>query len=261
MAASKGLKIDERRKRILEILAREGQVKVSALAEELGATPVTIRNDLANLKQNGYLERTSGGAVQTVRNFYNLESQQRSQVNTYAKKLIARSAAELIRDGETLFINSGSTTYFTCVELRKKKNLNIVTNSLMAAMELGGVPSFRVILLGGEINTQYSFTYGTSVIDQLRLYRADRTILSMDGISAAAGLTTYHSDESVVNKTMIERSSETIIVADSGKIGVESFSWVADISAASILVTASQDGGEIDGLAGLEQTGLTVIRC
>jgi DeoR/GlpR family transcriptional regulator of sugar metabolism len=260
MSVSKSLKIDERRKRILEILARDGKVKVSDLAEELNATPVTIRSDLANLRQNGYLERTSGGAVQTIKNFYNLESHHRRQEHIYEKKLIARRTTDLIRDGETLFINSGTTTYYTAVELKRRKNLNIVTNSLMAAMELGDVPSFRVILLGGEINTQYSFTYGASVLDQLRLYRADRTILSMDGISAVAGLTTYHADESVVNKTMIERSSETIIVADSSKIGNESFSFVAGISAATTLVTVC-GGEEPAHLAELEKSGLQIIKC
>ncbi|MDR1947998.1 MAG: DeoR/GlpR family DNA-binding transcription regulator [Spirochaetaceae bacterium] len=241
MPASKGLKIDVRRKRILEILARDGQVRVAQISEELGVTPVTVRSDLSALKEDGYLERISGGAIQTVKNFYNLEFQQRRQQNAFVKKRIASAAADLIQDGETLFINSGTTTYYTAIELKRHKSLNIVTNSLLVAMELGDVPTFRVILLGGDINTQYSFTYGVNVLEQLKQFKADKTILSMDGISVNSGLTTYHAEEAVVTRAMVERAGKTILVADHSKIGYESFSFVLDLSAASCLVTDAGD--------------------
>ena len=258
MPATKGLKIDARRKRILDILNRDGMVRVSELAAELDATVVTIRSDLDALKDDGYLERTAGGAVQSVRNFYNMELQLRRQDNVDVKRRIAAAAAALIRDGETLFINSGTTTYFTAIELKKRKHLNIVTNSIPAAIELGTVPSFRVILLGGEINTQYSFIYGTNALDQLRQYKADKTILAMDGISASCGLTTYHAEEAVVNRTMIERSREIIISADHSKIGYESFSFVADLNSGLSLVTDGP-GDEAASLGEIEKAGVSII--
>jgi DeoR/GlpR family transcriptional regulator of sugar metabolism len=258
MPASKGLKIDIRRKRILEILSRDGQVRVSRLSGELGATPVTIRSDLAALYADGYLERTAGGAVQSVKNFYNMNFQRRRQENAHIKKRIASVAADMINDGETLFINSGTTTYYTAVELKRRKNLNVVTNSLPVAMELADVPTFRIILLGGDINAQYSFSYGVNALEQLRQFKADKTILSMDGISAGAGLTTYHAEEAVINRTMMERSNETIIVADNRKIGHESFSFVSPLSAAACLVT-NTDGVTAGIAAGLENAGLRIV--
>jgi DeoR/GlpR family transcriptional regulator of sugar metabolism len=264
MPASKGLKIDLRRKRILEILAREGQVRVSQLSAELGATPVTIRSDLSALNKDGYLERTSGGAVQTVKNFYNMGFQQRRQENMAAKKRIAALTADLINDGETLFINSGTTTYYTAVELKRRKSLKIVTNSIPVAIELGDVPTFRVILLGGDINPQYSFTYGADALEQLRQFKADKTILSMDGINIVTGLTTYHAEEAVLNRAMMERAGETIIVADQSKIGYESFSFVSPLSAAACLVTDGYGTNDHDGAEGklrdFEEAGLKVIR-
>jgi DeoR/GlpR family transcriptional regulator of sugar metabolism len=258
MPASKGLKIDVRRKRILEILARDGQVRVSRISEELGVTPVTVRSDLSALKEDGYLERISGGAIQTVKNFYNLEFQQRRRQNAFVKKRIASVAADLIRDGEILFINSGTTTYYTAMELKRRKGLNIVTNSLLVAMELGDVPTFRVILLGGDINSQYSFTYGVNALEQLRQFKADKTILSMDGISVKAGLTTYHAEEAVVIRAMVERAGETILVADHTKIGYESFSFVLGLDAASCLVTDAE-GDAVPGIRELEAAGLKTI--
>jgi DeoR/GlpR family transcriptional regulator of sugar metabolism len=173
------------------------------------------------------------------------------------KKRIAELASDLVKDGETLFINSGTTTYYTAIELkRRKKSLNIVTNSIPVAMELGDVPTFRVILLGGSINTQYSFTFGANALEELRKFKADKTILSMDGIRADTGLTTYHAEEAIINRTMMERSGETIIVADHSKVGKESFSFVAPINAAHCLVT---DGDE-EIPAELENAGLTIVR-
>ena len=258
MASPRGLKIDDRRKKILEMLSRKGRVWVSELSVELGATPVTIRNDLAALGDEGLLDRVSGGAAQRVNNYYNVELHLRRQDNDDIKKRIAEAAAEMISDGETLFINSGTTTYFTAIELKKRKNLNIVTNSLPIAMELGTVSGFNVMLLGGEINTQYSFTCGINTLEQLRHFKADKTLLSMDGIDARCGLTTYHAEEAIINRTMIERSRETIITADHTKIGYESFSFVEELHTGLILVTDQQDP-EASSLEDIKKTGVRII--
>ena len=258
MVSPKRLKIDYRRKKILELLSKKGRVWVSELSEELGTTPVTIRNDLAALGEEGLLDRVSGGAVQRVNNYYNVELHLRRQDNDDIKKRIAEASAALISDGETLFINSGTTTYFTAIELKQRKNLNIVTNSIPIAMELGTVSGFNVMLLGGEINTQYSFTCGINTLEQLRHFKADKTLLSMDGIDARCGLTTYHAEEAIINRTMIERSRETIITADHTKIGYESFSFVSDINAGLTLVTDEQNP-EASFLEDIKKAGVHIV--
>ena len=217
------LKIDARRNSILEILRRDGQVRVPTLSEALGVTQVTIRSDLDALAREGYLERTQGGAIQTMKNYYNMEFQRRKQTHADRKQAIARAASDMVQDGDTLFINSGTTTYFTAVELKRHKNLNVVTNSISVAIELSDVPTFRVILLGGELNAQYSFTYGENVKEQLSRFRADWAILSIDGVCPDAGLTTYHAEEGAIDRVMMERAAMTMLVADSGKLGYESF--------------------------------------
>ena len=231
------LKIDVRRKKILELLRRDGQVRVSQLSEQLGTTPATIRSDLDALERDGYLERTQGGAIQSVKNYYNMDFQSRKQEHMEKKRAIAAAAANMVQDGNTLFINSGTTTYFTAVELKKRKNLNIVTNSISVAVELGDVPTFRVLLLGGEINVQYSFTYGQTAKEQLSHFRSDYAILSIDGINPGTGLTTYHAEESIIDRTMMEQAKQTIIVADSTKLGHESFSHVSELTSSICLIT------------------------
>ena len=202
---SDGLKIDTRRKKILEILDLDGKVLVNALSKTLGATAVTIRTDLAALERDGYLKRIPGGATQTVKNYFNIDLHRRNQKNMQYKKAIAAAAARMVKDGETLMMNSGTTTLLTAMELKRHKNLNIVTNSIPVAMELGSHPSFRVILLGGEINTQYSFLYGIDAMAQLGKYKADKAILSIDGICGDVGLTTHHAEEALIDRLMMER--------------------------------------------------------
>lgn len=239
MPAIDGLKIDIRRKKILDVLHKNGQVRVSTLSEDLGVSLVTIRNDLAALEKDGFLQRIQGGAKQTIKDFFHHDFLLRNQDNIEIKKKIAVTAAAHIKDGETVFINSGSTTLMTAIELLQKNNLNIVTNSIPVAMEFGAYPSFRVILLGGIINTQYTFTYGKDAQSQLGNYKADKAILSIDGICLDNGLTTYHAEEATIDCLMMERARETIIVAESGKFRYESFFHVADIDRVHTWVTDS----------------------
>ena len=251
------LKIDFRRQRILELLAQDGQVKVTQLSELFHTTPVTIRSDLAALEKDGYLKRVTGGAVQTVRNFYTMDAQQRKNYNSEAKAAVAKAAAELIDDGDTLLINSGTTTLLIAAELKKRNSLNIVTNSMAVAVELASCPTFRVLLLGGEVNAQYSFSYGNTALEQLSRYKADKAILSIDGIHSQAGITTYHAEESPICRMMMERSHETIVAADFSKFGFESFSNIADIQSADYYVTnKTADPGTV---ASIKELGKKVI--
>jgi len=258
MAYAEGLKIDARRKHIQDILARDGKVRVSVLSNQLGASEVTIRNDLTELEKNGSLKRITGGAVLTTRNYYNMDFMQRKQEHAAEKQQIAKVAASLIKDGDTLMINSGTTSFFTAVELKNLKNLNIVTNSISIAVELEHHPTFHIILLGGEINSQYSFSYGIDAITQLQKYKADKLILSVDGVSVKGGITTYHAAETEVNKIMIERARETIIVADFTKVGHDSFSYIADLENINCFVT--NECANRKQLAEIEKH-ITVVKC
>lgn len=259
MQEENGRRIDIRRKKILSLLEQEGQVRVSQLSDLFGTTVVTIRSDLDALEREGYLERVQGGAVLTVNNFYHLDFQARKQKNVKYKKAIAAATAAMVQDGETLMMNSGTTTYFTAVELKRHKNLNVVTNSISVAIELGAVPSFRVILLGGEINAQYSFLYGADAQEQLSRYKADKAILSIDGISEPYGLTTYHAEEAMIDRCMMERARQTLVVADYSKLGHESFSFISETKEADIWITNDcADSAESEAVAAC---GVQVFRC
>lgn len=232
-------KIELRRSRILQTLRREGMVSVTRLSEDLGATAVTIRSDLAALEQEGYLMRVQGGAVPSR------ETSPESDLDnlSYAeeKHAIAAAVAARVRDGDTLFINCGTTSVCVARALKQRKNLSIVTNALAVANELGGVPTFRVLLLGGVVNARYGYTYGSDAQDQLSQYQADWAILSVDGVSPKGGITTYHAEEAILDRMMMDGAKKILITADRSKIGRTGFTRIRDCVPGLWVVTDSQD--------------------
>ena len=241
------LKIDIRRQAIMEQLNRDGMVQVTQLSQRLGATPATIRNDLDALALEGQLDRISGGAVRKVKPNDGWISNP-APVGQ-GRRAIAEAVLTHIRDGDTLFINSGMTTMAVAEVLSLRKNLNIVTNSLAVANYLAHQADMRLILLGGELNANYGFTYGGDALEQLRRYQPQWSILSVDGVHPEHGITTYHADEAMIDRTMIARAQKTIIVADHRKIGRVGFSHICGIDGNQLLVTDS----------GCEQTQLERI--
>lgn len=237
MAESK-LKIDVRRNRILEQLRADGKVSVTRLASDLGTTPVTIRNDLTALERDGYLVRMQGGAVISHRQDRPFATETADK--TFAQKqTLAAEVAEMIADGQTLFLNSGTTTVHIARALKCRQHLNIVTNSLAVAMELGNTATFHVLLLGGEIDAVYGFTSGGDTQEQLGKYRADWAILSVDGISAQSGVTTYHPEEAIIDRMMKANARNCLIAATGNKIGRAGFSRICDCDRSIQLITDS----------------------
>lgn len=238
------LDIDKRRKKITELLNTEGKVKVIDLSRLFGISEVTIRNDLSELEEEGLLERIHGGAISTHKSYYNMSLLDRMKTNEEEKRKIAVACASLISNGDTIMINSGTTTLFVVQELKHVKNLTVVTNSLAISQEVGHFNNIQVILLGGNFNPQYQFTYGDDTTNQLKRYKADKLILSADGIGVEEGVTTYHHLEAEVNRQMLIRVNKTIVVADYSKIGRTSFAYIDSIDNVEVLVTnqkANQD--------------------
>ncbi len=244
------ISVDDRRKKILELLAEKGKVRVSELSRLFDISDVTIRLDLGELEKAGLLERVHGGAVSTNKAYFNMDFSERISRFEEEKRNIARTAAAMVKDNDTLIINSGTTTYFIAQELKKRKALTVVTNSVMIAQELAHLQNFTVILLGGNYNYQYQFTYGDDTISQLQRYKTDKLILSVDGISSTEGLTTHHHQEAEVDRLMLQRVNQVIVVADYSKIGRENFASIAPPDVTDILITNhTADQEELESLA------------
>lgn len=192
---------EERRNKILEMLNKKGKVKVSHLSKVFGISEVTIRNDLAKLENLGMLERIHGGAISTYRAYYRMSISDRMKTNAQEKRNIAIEVASMLSDDDTLMISSGTTNLYVLEELKNLRNLTIVTNAVYFSQEYNiKLRDCVVILLGGILEPRSQLTYGDDVINQLRRYKADKLILSVDGISAENGISTYHYLEAEINR-------------------------------------------------------------
>lgn len=240
---------EERREEIITIIQENGKVKVSELSERYGISEVSIRKDLELLEAEGHLSRVHGGAVGLNKLYVNMDLNERYRTNAIAKRKLAELASRFIEDNDTIMMNAGTTLTYVLRAIRNKKNITIVTNSVQNATEAALYSDFTVILLGGELDSKYQFTYGEDAISQLENYHANKCILSVDGISASAGLTLYYSNEASLVKKMIESSGSVIITADSSKVGKNVFAKITDAAKTEILVTThTENKTELDAL-------------
>lgn len=252
---NKNLKIDQRRSEIIRILYEKGRVQINELCDMLSVSSVTIRNDLKTMEDEGALIRIPGGAASAPGSIPAVSSGK----NAVEKQRIAERIAGMIMNGTTLFMNSGTTTLAVAKALMGHKHLSVVTNSVEIAKLLGGVQDFRVILLGGEVNTVYGFTYGDDAQEQLSRYRADWAILAVDSISVEGGVTTYHPEEARINRCMTVQSGKTAIVADHSKVGRTGF--VRFIESDKPVVLLTDDQADQEELSRLGDENVEVCIC
>lgn len=237
-SAEPGLLIEERRRRICELLREEGRVTVEALATRFGTSQVTIRGDLAMLESAGALTRTHGGALPRAE-----ESDEPlgvKQLQHHAEKVrIAAAAASLIREGETIILDSGTTTAEIARAIRKLeiKSINVITNALNVAALLMDIPSVRLIMPGGILRRESNSLSGHMAEAALASLQADRLYLGADGIDPEIGVMTPHLQEAELNAQMIRISRQVIVVADSSKMIRRNISLIAKVEQLNMLIT------------------------
>lgn len=233
----------ERHERILRLAGESGTFSLQRAEVETGASPATLRRDFEQLAQSGAVERVRGG-IRVARNEGNLSFNMREVQHSKAKTAIARKAVSLLKAGDALFVDGGTTTYHICFCLPQIP-LRIITNSLRLSAYLDDSkrrhPRWDVYLTGGYIQPGSSMLTGPGTVHSLNFYYADWAFLSVGGI-VADGL--YNTSEAVVEteRKMIERSDRAIILADQSKIGRRSMCHVSSIDKIDRLIVNPPKG-------------------
>jgi DeoR family fructose operon transcriptional repressor len=226
----------ERRNRILEILRTQGSVRVSTLGEFLGVTEVTIRRDLERLERKGLLERTHGGATYGHRMRLEPRYTEKYLLHQEEKRAIGAAAATLVEDGDTLLINSGSTT-LPIFRYLASKDVRIITSNMGGGLEAAGL-GLDIMLTGGTYREQSNSLVGPMAILVLQQVYGSKCFIGVDGVSPKYGLTTPILEEAEVARTMIERTrGEVIVVADHTKFGVVSNYLTAPLDKVDHIIT------------------------
>jgi DeoR/GlpR family transcriptional regulator of sugar metabolism len=220
--------LNERQTKILSLLSRDELTSVNELAKKLNVSSVTIRQDLNFLESEGLLRRIHGGAV-----LEDADDLTNRLGFNYEKKLrIARKAAELVNDGETILIESGSTNALLARELVKKKNVTIITTNLYIARQLRKNEQTNIILLGGQYQHGSESLIGkiTKVcLDQINF---DKAFIGIDGYTTKAGFTLRDLFRAEISSYIVKKSDDVIIISDSTKFGkteLTNICYTADI--------------------------------
>ncbi|WP_316818092.1 DeoR/GlpR family DNA-binding transcription regulator [Pedobacter nyackensis] len=228
---------NQRKDKILELLKEDGSAKVVSLAKLFKVTEVTIRQDLEKLEKEGLVLREHGGAF-----LKNVENQVRTfslshQDNLDKKELIAKKCLEFIEPGDTIILDSGSTTTEIAKKLKGIKNLTVITNALNIALLLGAEPGIEVIMTGGEFKPPTLSLTGQKAADFFNGLNVHKLFLATAGLSLKAGLTYPSISDLVVKRAMINSAETTYLVADSTKIGKSSFASLGALSLIDYIIT------------------------
>jgi DeoR family transcriptional regulator of aga operon len=247
---------EERRRAVLDLINHEGRVLVKDLAQRFGTSQVTIRKDLEVLHSQGAIYRTHGGAL-PVRTGALLDPSLREKEKLHRKEKlrIGAAAARLVQEGQSVVLDSGTTTTMIARKLRELRNLTVITNAVNIAAELAGT-AVEVILTGGILRENSFSLVGPLAEETLRRLSADVLFLGVDGFDVHFGLTTPNLLEAKVNRVMIEIARRTIVVCDSSKFGRRSLSLIAPPSAVHQTITDSRIPKS--DLRALEEAGIEV---
>jgi DeoR family transcriptional regulator, aga operon transcriptional repressor len=248
---------EERRRAIVDLVNRDGRVFVRHLAKAFTTSQVTIRQDLEALNGRGLLHRTHGGAL-PVRSAAILDPSlhEKEKLHRKEKQRISAAAARLVKEGQSVVLDSGSTTTAIARALRNLRQLTIITNAVNIAAELAG-SAIEVILTGGNLRENSFSLVGPLAEDTLRRLSADILFLGVDGFDIRFGLTTPNLLEATVNRVMMRIARRTVVVCDSSKFGSRSLSLIAAPPAIHEVIT--DQGISKEDLTGLEDAGIQVM--
>jgi len=228
---------EERRREIIELVQHDGRVLVRDLAKRFHTSLITIRKDLEHLHHQGQLERTHGGALPLKIGALNDKTLvEKEHLHRQEKTRIAAAAVRMVREGQVIILDSGTTTTAIARACRHFKSLTIITNATNIAHELAGTP-IEVILTGGMLRKNSFSLVGPLAEESLRRLSADLLFLAVDGFDVRYGLTTPNLLEARVNRAMADAARRTVVVCDSSKFGRRSLSLIMPTSAVHETIT------------------------
>ena len=238
--------LNERKRQILRMLAEDDSISVNDISKSLKVSAVTVRSDLSSLEDSGFIIRTRGGALPTFHK--SILDRQKNMIQE--KTRIAKMAASLVDDGDTVMVEAGTTTALVAKYLLGKRDVHVVTNSTLLLRYARTNPSLNVTVTGGEFRPMTESFVGSMALRELEQFHVRLAFVGTDGFSIENGLTTHLAEGAEIVRMMAARSEKTILVADSGKYDRAGFARVLPLEDVDVLI--------ID--AGVDESSLTAIR-
>lgn len=223
-----------RRELILKELRENELVHIEKLAETIGTSEQTIRRDLMQLEKNGLVERYHGGVAKLVDTSRELSVGQRMQRFSVEKERVGEIAASLINDGDTIFIDGGTTTAAMLNYLTSKKDIIVFTNGIIHIEILEKLP-LKVFVIGGELKRSTGCFIGPIALEAIQKCRFDKVFIGANGISFEMGCTNADLNESALKAALVKQGRLAYVLCDKTKFGIESFHKFADLDKVTII--------------------------
>jgi DeoR/GlpR family transcriptional regulator of sugar metabolism len=248
--------LEERRQAILDLVQAQSRVAVVDLSDQFGVSEVTIRADLQALADQGLLLRTHGGAIAPGYGLHELSLVKRRQQQVEEKVRIARVAGTLIGDGEAVFVDSSSTALTIVDHIKQRRDLTIITNSLVVAQEMLALPNITVVMPGGTLHHDTASLIDAGGLALLQRYNITKGFFGAHGLTLADGLTDVSESEANVKRPLVRMCRQVIVVLDAtkwGRAGVASFADVRDVD-----MVITDTGAPAEMVASVRDQGVEV---
>ncbi|MBS4207251.1 DeoR/GlpR family DNA-binding transcription regulator [Bacillus sp. FJAT-50079] len=226
---------EERLELIIDFLKKHKRITAEQICSLFDVSRDTARRDLVKLEEEKRIVRTRGGAIlppvhNEVKSYIN-----RLNTVTEEKKMIGNKAASFIYPGDKVILDA-STTVQACAEQIENMECTIITNSINQAEVLSSKSDINIQLLGGTLQKEHRFLYGSAVSEKLSEYYVDKVFIGVIGISEN-GLTIAHEEDGLVKRKMIQQAKQVIALADHTKVGLTGFFRFADLRDIDLLIT------------------------
>ena len=239
--------VDERRAMIVDEVNRRTSLQVSDICERFGVSEVTVRNDLDKLEKSGKLRRTHGGAVSITRTITVSFPDQRLNLNVEAKRAVTKRAAEFVHDGDTLFVDTGTTAFEFAHFLYDKRDITIVTADLsIASFADSSMPHAHVLVLGGTLRKNHRYITGPITTEIMAKLRVDKAFLAADSFTPSFGFSTQFTGVAEVKEMMLRQSREHYMMMDVSKVRDPCFIRFAKLSDFNAVIMDFDPNGEVE---------------
>ena len=227
----------ERRNLILEKVHEEKKVIVSELSKEFDVSEETIRRDLDKLEEDGHVIKSYGGAVLNEKGSIDLPFNVRWKSNTQGKQRIAELICQEIEDGDHIILDASTTAVFIAKNIKQKRHLTVITNSIEILLELSDVSDWDIIATGGLLKAGSMSLLGKKAADSISAYNVDKAFLSCKGIDLEKGITDGNDETGGVKQNMISAADKVYLAVDSSKFGKTALSKICGLSEVDVIVT------------------------
>jgi len=251
------MRLQKRQNEILASVKSRGACSIVELAQQLEVSDETIRRNIKPLVREGLVEKVHGGIVLSQKQEPEPPFAKRMNERVEAKKLISTLVAGIIEDGDSIMLDTGSTTAYVARALSEHRNLSVVTNCTEIARTLAREPSNRVHICGGALRVDDWATFGSAAIDFVRQFHVNCAILSIGGVTDGGAFMDYHLEEAEFSRAVIAQAKKTIVVADHSKFGNSNFIKVCDFDRVDMVIVDQAPPANIN--AAFDEAGVVVI--